>query len=160
MRVLYHRLYIKLAVLALLLAPGQPASAQDAAAVPVNRMTLMQYVMQERPVLAKLVTKAGLTPVLSDDAPYTILAPPEAALKSLTDLPPVRIRAILSGHILEGLYHETDFKDGATLETLAHTNITVCRKKDHTLIDGMRISSSNTEVKNGVVHSLSGKLNL
>lgn len=159
MRVLYHRLYIKLAVLALLLALGHPASAQDVAAVPVQQITLMQYVMQERPVLAELVTKSGLTPTLSGDAPYTILAPPEAALNSIKGLPPVRIRAILSGHILEGMYQEIDFKDGATLKTLAHTNITVCRKKDHTLIDGMRISSS-TEVKNGVVHSLSGKLNL
>lgn len=160
MRGLYHRLYRKLAVLALLLALGQPASAQEVAALPVERMTLMQYVIQERPVLAELVTKAGLTPILSGDAPYTILAPPEAELAKLKDMPPVRIRAVLLGHILEGLYQEKGFKDGATLETLAHTNITVCRKKDHTLIDGMRISGDNAQSKNGVVHSLSGKLNL
>ncbi|WP_161889614.1 fasciclin domain-containing protein [Pontibacter russatus] len=156
MRELYHRLYRKLAVLALLLALGQPLLAQEAA----KRITLMQYVMQERPVLAELVTKAGLTPVLSGDAPYTILAPPEAELAKLKDLPPVRIRAVLLGHILEGVFQEKDFKDGATLETLAHTSITVCRKKDYTLIDGLRISGDKAQAKNGVVHSLSGKLNL
>ena len=156
MKVSCHRLYRMLAVLAVLLPLGQPVLAQDVA----KRMTLMQYVMQKRPVLAELVTKAGLTPLLSGDAPYTILAPPEAALKELKDLPPVRIRAVLSGHILQGLYQEKDFKDGATLETLAHTNLTVCRKKDHTLLDGVRIGGEHTQVKNGMLHSLSGKLDL
>jgi len=156
MRGLYLRLYRKLVALALLVGWSQPMLAQEAA----KRLTLMQYVMQERPVLAELITKSGLTPILSGDAPYTMLAPPEAALEELKNLPPVRIRAVLSGHILEGLYQEKDFKDGATLETLAHTNVTVCRKKDYTLLDGVRIGGEHTQAKNGVVHSLSGKLDL
>lgn len=123
-------------------------------------MALMEYVMQEGPVLADLITKAGLTPILSDDTPYTLLAPPEAALEALKELPPVRIRAVLSGHILQGLYQEKDFKDSATLETPARTRVTVYRKKDYTLLDGVRINSGNAQVRNGMLHSLSGKLNL
>lgn len=143
-------------MLAFLLALSLPVSAQDKQ----ERMTMIEYMVQERPVLANLVTKAGLTPILSDDTPYTILAPPEAELEKLKDLPPVRLRAILSGHILQGLYQEPDFKDGATLPTLAHTNMRVCRKKDHTLIDGVPIGGEHVQVKNGILHSLSGKLNL
>lgn len=154
MRAWHHQLYRKLAVLALLLVLGLPTLAQQ------GRMTMIEYMVQERPVLANLVTKAGLTPILSDNTPYTLLAPPEAELEKLKDLPPVRLRAVLSGHILQGLYQETDFKDGATLQTLAHTNIRVCRKKDHTLIDGLQIESKHVQVKNGIMHSLSGKLNL
>lgn len=156
MRGLHHRLYIEFAVLALLLALARPAQAQDVAA----RMSMIEYMVQERPVLANLVTKAGLTPILSDVGPYTILAPPEAELEKLKDLPAVRLRAVLSGHILHGLYQEKDFKDGATIQTLAHTNIKVCRKKDYTLIDGVQLGREPVQVKNGILHSLSGKLNL
>ena len=160
MRVLYHRLYIKLAAMALLLGLSQPMLAQGTATVSTERMTLMQYVMQERPVLAELITKAGLTPILSDDAPYTLLAPPEAELEKLKGLPPVRIRAVLLGHILQGLYQEKDFKDGASVETLAHTKVTVCRKKNYTLLDGVRIAGAHAQVENGMLHSLAGKLDL
>ena len=156
MRIWHHRIYRRLALLALLLALCLPVTAQDG----TGRMTMIEYMVQERPVLANLVTKAGLAPILSDDTPYTILAPPEAALEKLKDLPPVRLRAVLAGHILQGLYKETDFKDGATLPTLAHTNMRVCRKNEHTLIDGVPIGGEAVQVKNGILHSLSGKLNL
>ena len=160
MKALHQRVYKVFATTALLLALGWPAQAQDMAAVPTERINLMQYVMQERPVLADLITKAGLTPTLSEHTSYTIMAPPDAELEKLQDLPPVRLRAMLLGYMLKGLYHEKDFKDGAILETLAHTKMNVCRKKDHTLIDGVRLNSTDKQVENGILHNLSGKLNL
>ncbi|GAB3542195.1 hypothetical protein GCM10027443_42650 [Pontibacter brevis] len=128
------------------------------ALVPKERMTLMQYVMQERPVLADLITKAGLTPILSDEKPYTLLAPPESELMELQQLAPARLRAVISGHILKGTYLEKDLKDGSSVETLADTKLNVFRKKNYTLVDGVRIESANNKVGNGVLHGLSGRL--
>lgn len=155
---MYQKVYVNIAIIVLLLAYLLPAQAQDVALVPKERMTMMQYLVQERPVLADLVTKAGLTPLLSDEKTYTVLAPPEANLSELQQLAPARLRAIISNHILEGTYLEKDLKDGSTVESLARTKLNIFRKKNHTLIDGVRIESANNQLSNGVLHSLSGRL--
>ncbi|MFD2999833.1 fasciclin domain-containing protein [Pontibacter toksunensis] len=160
MKLLCHKLYISSAVIVLLLVCLQPLQAQEMALVPKERMTLMQYVMQERPVLADLITKAGLTPLLCDETAYTLLAPPEADLGELQQMEPARLRAVLSGHILKGAYLEKDLKDGSSVETLAHTKLNVFRKKDHTLVNGTRIERANNQVGNGILHGLSGILTL
>ncbi len=161
MKLLNLKLYIKSIVAVLFVALlSLPAQAIDIATAQTQRITLMEHVMQERPVLAGLITKAGLTPILSDNTTYTLLAPPEAELKKLEQLPPARLRAILSGHILKGNYQESDFKDGASIETLARTKIIICRKKNYTLIDGVRIEKPVTQVANGMLVSISDKLAL
>lgn len=136
------------------------AQLQALAVNPQERVSLMQYLMKERPVLANLITKAGLTPILSDNTPYTILAPSEAELKSLENLPPVRLRAVLAGHIIKGQYRETDFKDGANIETLASTKVNVCRKKNYTLLDGVKIEKADIQVNNSMLHNMAGRLNI
>lgn len=158
MKLLYPRLYAPIAAVALLLVFFYQAQAQEIALVPQERMTLMQYVVQERPVLAELITKAGLTPILSDDVPYTLLAPPESALSELQQLPPARLRAELCGHILKGAYLEKDLKDGSSVENLAHTKLNIFRKKNHTLVNGVRIEGGDYQVGNGIVHNLSGRI--
>ena len=158
MRLLYHQTYVRIAAIVLLLACCQATLAQTVALVPKERMTLMQYVMQERPVLAELITKAGLTPVLSDDVPYTLLAPPEADLYNLRQLPPARLRAVLCDHILKGAYLEKDLKDGSSIETFARTKVNIFRKKNHTLVNGVRIESADTQVSNGILHGISGRI--
>ncbi|MDX5420922.1 MAG: fasciclin domain-containing protein [Hymenobacteraceae bacterium] len=144
-------------LIVLILACCLPVHAQEVAlAVPQERTTIMQYLINERPVLADLVTKAGLTPLLSGSGTYTLLAPPEEDLQSLRNESPQRLRAIVSGHILKGQYQESDLKDGASVETLAGTKINVCRVRGYTLVDGLRINSADKAVKNGVVHSIGG----
>lgn len=158
MKLSYQKSYVIIAIVALLLVCLQPAQAQDLALVPKERMSLMQYVVEERPVLAGLITKAGLTPLLSDEKPYTVLAPPEADLKELQQLAPARLRAIISNHILKGAYLEKDLKDGSSVETLSRTRLNIIRKRNQTLINGVRIESANNKVRNGVLHGLSGRL--
>jgi hypothetical protein len=154
MRILHHGLYATLAAIALLLVYCAQVQAQE-------RVSLMQYVMQERPALASLVAKAGLTPLLSDDnASFTILAPPETELRKLEELPAARVRAILSGHIIKGVYLEKNLRDGATIETLARTKVNICRKKDYVMMDGVRIASADKMVGKSILHNLSGVLNL
>ena len=121
---------------------------------------MLQYFIETQPALGDLIAKAGLAPTLSGNTVYTFLVPSDDELNNLESMPAQRLRTVLSGHILKGRYLESDFKDGVSLETLAGTKVTVCRKKDYTLISGARIVASNTEVKNGVIHKLSSSIKL
>ncbi|NEM96354.1 fasciclin domain-containing protein [Pontibacter burrus] len=132
--------------------------AQELAAATTTRTTILENVVKERPLLGELLTTAGLLPVLSGDAPYTLFAPPEAALQELKGQSAEQIRTVLAGHIVKGRYTEKDLKDGATLQTLSGQSITICRK-NNTLVNGVTIIKADTELKNGVVHALSGALN-
>ncbi|MEJ8802571.1 fasciclin domain-containing protein [Pontibacter sp. H249] len=142
------------AIVAILFLTVQQVQAQQ------EHKSMLQYIIDNQPDLGELAVKAGLAPTLSGNTAYTFLMPSDADINNLKKEPAQRLRTILSGHILKGRYLESDFKDGATLETLAGTSITVCRKKDHTLLSGARVIEANTEVKNGIVHKLSSSIKL
>lgn len=131
--------------------------AQTLAAAETSRATLIEHIMQDRPVLVSLLTTAGLVPVLSGDAPYTLFAPPEAELQALKNEPSEKIRMVMAGHIVKGKYTEKDLKDGAKLEALNGKTVTICRKKG-TLVNGVSITKPDTELKNGMVHVLNSLL--
>lgn len=149
-----------LAIVAVLQLSALQVLAQQLAVVPQERTSMLQYIIDTQPALGDLIAKAGLAPTLSGDAVYTFLVPSDADISKLQNEPAQRIRTVLSGHILKGKYLESDFKDGAAIETLAGTKVNVCRKKDHTLVSGVRIEAANTEVKNGVIHKLSGAIKI
>jgi uncharacterized surface protein with fasciclin (FAS1) repeats len=153
-----HNITLSVLLLVALFLSTGAVTAQDAAVQPQQRTTLMQYLIQERPVLAELLTTAGMAPTLSGEASYTLLAPPEESLKSMKGESAETIRATLALHILKGRYSEADFKDGARVETYGGGGVKVCRKKDQTLLNGVKIVAGNTEVRNGVVHELTGML--
>lgn len=150
MKLTQKNLYIKFLLIALFAVWGQSAQAQDS-------RTMMEYLVQERPVLAGLLTKAGFAPLMTGDAPITFFAPSESALQGLSNESPERLRAILSSHILKGMYLEQDLKEGKTLKSACSTtNITIYRKKNQTLVNGIPVERSNIQVKNGVIHMLGG----
>ncbi len=137
----------------------QLQTQQYALAVP-QQTNLMTYVLQQRPVLAELITKAGLTPTLSGHEAYTLLAPPEAALQRWKEKSTPELRKLLMSHLLKGNYQEKDLKDGATLRTLAGTKITICRKEGSTMVDGVRIVAADQAVQNGMLHGLAAPLSM
>ncbi|WP_162912096.1 fasciclin domain-containing protein [Pontibacter actiniarum] len=143
---------ILIALFALCWQAGQ--AHELASPVRQERTSMMEYLLKERPLLADLITKSGLTPLLSGNGPLTLLAPPESALQRIKQEPAERLRAILSAHILKGAYGERDLKDGATLQSISGAGITVCRKDKYTLLNGVRILGPDHQVKNGVVHEL------
>ena len=135
----------------------RPVNAQDALALKPEQVSIIQYIMNERPVLVGLLTTAGLVPVLSGDNPYTLLAPPEQELAILKKESPDKIREVVSGFILKGSYQENDLKDGATVVALNGSKLKICRKNG-TLVNGVLITGPNHRVKNGMVHQLQGML--
>lgn len=142
-------------VVALFLLAGA-VTAQDAPGT--QRTTLMQYAIEERPVLAELLTTAGLAPTLSGSTAYTLLAPPEETLKRLKGQSTDKIRAILAMHIIKGSYKAADFKEGAQIKTSGGESLTVCRKKGVTLLNGVGLNAIDREMRNGVVQELNGVL--
>ncbi len=142
------------ALIILLCLFAQQSQAQD------DRASMLQYAITNNPVLGDVIAKAGLAPILSGDGMYTLFLPPNSELNNLKNEPAQRVRTVLSGHIIKGKYLEGDLKDGASIETLAGTKVIICRKKDYTLVDGVRITKSNIEVKNGIIHNLSSSIKL
>ncbi len=118
------------------------------------KQSLVEHILQERPLLIDMLTTAGLVPALSSSTAYTLLAPPDEALEIMKEESPERLRLLLAGHILKGRYLQKDLKDGATVETLAGTSIKICRKKGSTLVNGVKITSTEASVENGVLHHL------
>jgi uncharacterized surface protein with fasciclin (FAS1) repeats len=140
-----------------LLVDIRTTNAQEIAAIQPERATIIQYIINDRPVMVGLLTTAGFIPVLSGDSPYTLLIPPEQDLLSLQNESPNKIREMLSDYILKGKYQETDFKDGATVTTISGNKLMICRKKG-TLVNGVMLTDTNKQVRNGMVHHLQGLL--
>lgn len=153
MKTSHKKLYFRLLLIVLFAVYSQTGQAQS------NR-SIMEYVIQERPVLAGLLTKAGFTPLLSGNTPITLFAPPESTLQSISKESPERLRAILSSHILKGVYLEKDLKDGKTLKSACDTSITIYRKSGKTLVNGINIERADIQLKNGVIHELSSTIRI
>jgi uncharacterized surface protein with fasciclin (FAS1) repeats len=132
------------------------AKAQDAAAQ--QRTTIMQHVISERPLLAQLLTTAGLVPALSGSTDYTLLAPPEESLQSLKGQSVETIRAVLAMHLVKGRYKATDFKEGSRVQAYSGESLTICRKKGDTLLNGVKLRPLDKEMRNGIMHEVTGLL--
>jgi uncharacterized surface protein with fasciclin (FAS1) repeats len=150
-----YYIYLSLLILTVFFQSNHLATAQDA---PQEKATLMEYVISERPLLAELLTTAGMVPILSGSTDYTLLAPPEASLKSLKGQPSEKIRAILSMHIIKGRYKASDFKEGAKVQTIEGGSLTVYRKKGVTLLNGVILHTSQREMRNGILLEVEGLL--
>jgi uncharacterized surface protein with fasciclin (FAS1) repeats len=131
------------------------------------------------PRLAELVKAAGMEPVLSGKAPYTVLAPSEAALNKLDpgtwgrlDQPEQKadVTALLRAHILPGTILGVDLARAvesgggkATIATMAGEPLTITRQGQGFRITdakGRSVNLVGTEqpARNGVVHEIDGVL--
>ncbi len=156
---LFKNLTVKFLLLGLFMVAMQPLLASAPVSQQQPTVTMLEQIMKDRPVLVQLVTAAGYAPLLTGDAPYTLLAPPEQDIQSLKNEEPEKLRTIMAGYILKGKHTEKNLKDGTKVETLAGTTLSVYRKDGYTLINGVRITQPDNDCKNGVVHGLASALN-
>jgi uncharacterized surface protein with fasciclin (FAS1) repeats len=131
------------------------------------------------PRLGGLVAAAGMGPVLSGKAPYTVLAPNDAALDklpagSLEELgqPAQRatLTALLRGHILPGTILAADLaravKSGngkATIATMSGEPLSITREGEGLRVTSAgggsaRIVGTEQRARNGVVHQIDAVL--
>jgi uncharacterized surface protein with fasciclin (FAS1) repeats len=152
---LYY-IYLGFLLLVAFFLSAESAKAQDAAAS--QRSTLMQYIIDERPVLAELLTTAGLAPTLSGSTDYTLLAPSESSLQVLKGQSAEKIRSVLAMHIIKGRYKASDFKEGAKIPTYGGETLSVCRRKGNTLLNGVKLQAVDKEFRNGLAQEIEGLL--
>lgn len=151
---LYY-IYLGIILIVALFLTNSKATAQGESS---ERATIMQHVIDERPLLAELMTTAGLAPILSGNTAYTLLTPPEAQLQALKSQPVEKIKAVLAMHLIKGSFKTTDFKDGGRIQNYSGATLNVCRKKNDTLVNGVRLGTANKTFRNGIVIELEGVL--
>jgi uncharacterized surface protein with fasciclin (FAS1) repeats len=155
MKLKLYYIYLGIVLFVAFSLSGKVAVAQD---TDLQRTTIMQYVINERPVLAELLTTAGMAPALSGSTAYTLLMPPEASLQELKGQPVEKIRAVMAMHLIKGTLSATDFKEGSRLQTNGSASLNVCRKKDNILLNGVQLHTADIALRNGRVHELDGVL--
>ena len=125
--------------------------------------------------MGRVADNAGLTTVLEGPGPYTVFAPPEAALKGggadFTD-PALKAEgaALVRSHIVPGAITRADIAaaveragaNGAQMRTMADTVLTFTKDGDAIIAataDGARARLGEEAVaKNGVAHAVDGLL--
>jgi uncharacterized surface protein with fasciclin (FAS1) repeats len=151
---LYY-IYLGIVLLVAFFLTSRQTVAQD---TDLQRTTIMQYVINERPVLAELLTTAGMAPALSGSTAYTLLLPPENTLQALRGQSAEKIRSVMAMHILKGSLKGSDFKDGNRLPTYGSETLHICRKKSDTLVNGVKLRSMDVALRNGMVQEIEGVL--
>ena len=113
--------------------------------------------------LNKGVLASGLDKVLSSDGPYTVFAPTDLAFRKLdtgkfeTLLKPenkIKLKDILTYHIVAGKLDYKDLKDGKKLKTVSGQEISVHVTDGHVRIEGAEIENHDLQTSNGVIHML------
>ena len=104
---------------------------------------------------------AGLAGALSGDGPLTVFAPTDEAFGALPAgtiaslLEPEnkdQLATILKFHVVAGRVGSDALADGATLDTLAGSRVTISEAEDGFTINGARIIATDIDASNGVVH--------
>jgi transforming growth factor-beta-induced protein len=114
--------------------------------------------------LVDLVSQAGLSGTLSEAGPYTVFAPTNAAfLDSLfgdgTSISADQLSSFLSYHVVEGIYPDSDLRDGLLLTALQGEKLTFKSTKEKgEFVNDKRIIIPNILANNGIVHIIDGVL--
>ena len=111
-----------------------------------------------RSQLTELIMKAGLISHLSGRKPYTFFAPAEETINQLNKLPAEKLHGLLLNHIVAGEFKLTELNEGTRLKTMGGNYLTIIRKGNVTLINGIAIVTADESASNGVIHTLNSYL--
>jgi len=108
------------------------------------------------------VEVAGFTDLLSQEGPFTVFAPTDAAFEKL---PPgmldsllssvISTQAVLQYHVLDGAFPAEDViaLDGSTVPTLFGAPLSISVDGDTVLINGeVQVVQTDIQASNGVIH--------
>jgi uncharacterized surface protein with fasciclin (FAS1) repeats len=139
----------------------------DAVLLP-PRITVVDVVVNspEHTILETAVGLAGLGGVLSEDGPFTLFAPtdaafealPEGLLQSLIDDPSGALVSVLTYHVIAGEILSTDLVDGQSATTINGDNIVVSITAEGVLINDALVTMADIVTDNGVVHVIDAVL--
>ena len=115
---------------------------------------MMERICDTRPQLKETLKQAGLAPLLMNNGPYTFFAPSEASLAKNKNADPGKLKDALMNHIISNRLLKEDFKDGTKVMTMGGKEVSVFRKGNDLLINGVQVSEADQAVKNGVIHTV------
>ncbi|MFN2422857.1 MAG: fasciclin domain-containing protein [Cryomorphaceae bacterium] len=112
------------------------------------------------------IIAAGLDGTLTNDGPFTVFAPTDAAfaaipsevIDTLLADPEGELTDILLYHVVNGTTLSTDLSDGQVIETLLGQNITVTITADGVFINEAQVILADQLASNGVVHVIDAVL--
>lgn len=114
--------------------------------------------------LKKTVHASDMDQLLSSSGPFTFFAPSDLAFEKLKKgwiddlLTPInrpKLADLLKNHVVKGMIHLNDLKDGDKLETVNGKELRVQVKDGTVSIDESIIQSRDAKkISNGVIHSM------
>ncbi len=156
------------ALSALLIGSGTPAQAQCsssgsrpaqvAAEKPATIVATASAAGQFNTLL-QAATAAGLVEVLQGEGPYTVFAPTDAAFAKLPPgtleallKDPVKLKAILTYHVVPGRLTSDKVLAGAPLKTVQGQTLTASKSDSGVTIDTANLVKADIPCSNGVIH--------
>ena len=107
-----------------------------------------------------LVQSAGLADMLRTGGPYTLFAPTNEAFqavpaKTMAELAadPVRLKAVLSYHVLPMRVAQADVKPG-NAKSAEGTNLALSRAGDFVTVEDAMVQTADIAASNGVIHTV------
>ncbi len=108
--------------------------------------------------LVTAVKAAGLVETLSGKGPFTVFAPTNAAFAKLPPgtvdallKDPVKLKAILTYHVVAGNVMAKDVKPGAA-KTVNGASMMISAKDGGVMVDGAKVTATDVKASNGVIH--------
>lgn len=105
-----------------------------------------------------LVSKSGLTDTLKGSGPFTVFAPSNDAFakvpaKTMEDLgkDPVKLKAVLTYHLVPGKVMAADVKNGNS-KTVNGANVALSKSGDYVTVEDAMVQTADISATNGIVH--------
>jgi uncharacterized surface protein with fasciclin (FAS1) repeats len=109
--------------------------------------------------LTKLVRKAGLAETLSNQGPYTVFAPTDAAFrkvppKTLKSLArhPAKLRAVLLYHVVAGKVTSSQVVMLKSAKTLNGKSVRIRVSGNNVFVNKAKVTTPDVNASNGVIH--------
>jgi uncharacterized surface protein with fasciclin (FAS1) repeats len=109
--------------------------------------------------LIKALETVGLSEILDEKGPYTLIAPTDRAFASVDPAVMKRVlanshqlRQLLSYHVLSGKYSTTDFAGQTIATTLLGEDLIIHHDDGRIKLDGAWIVETDIAADNGVIH--------
>jgi len=139
----------------------------DAVLLP-PRITVLDVVVNSdvHNTLETAVIAAGLTGTLSEDGPFTVFAPTDAAFAALPDGllddlladPTGSLTQVLLYHVVSGTALSTDLSDGQSIMTINGQDVMVMIDTNGVFINDAQVTVADITTDNGVVHVIDAVL--
>jgi uncharacterized surface protein with fasciclin (FAS1) repeats len=109
--------------------------------------------------LTKLVGKAGLAGTLSQEGPYTVFAPTDAAFRKVPPRTlkylakhPAKLRAVLLYHVVAGKVMSSDVVMLKSAKTLNGKSVRIRVSGNNVFVNKAKVTKPDVSASNGVIH--------